>query len=196
MGGNYHCLRTNWASPSTSHDDVRPRRRARRLGAPHPPVARHPKKRTGGFTEFVHAGIHSREHAALPSWWSKAGSQTGRAPACCTLWRACSCMEAIKNLQVSWVKLGIRNVARLPASGAQTIISGTLMEENISKAAGAQTIWRVCVAGRNFASRFDRLGESQRNGPPPTESGASLTNRKMTRRQHEPNSGWSARRTT
>ena len=43
---------------------------------------------------------------------------------------------AIKNLQVSWVKLGFEASLACLQAGANDF-SGTLMEENISKAAGA-----------------------------------------------------------
>jgi 2-iminoacetate synthase ThiH len=43
---------------------------------------------------------------------------------------------AIKNIQVSWVKLGFETSLACLNAGANDF-SGTLMEENISKAAGA-----------------------------------------------------------
>ncbi|HVL58423.1 MAG TPA: 7,8-didemethyl-8-hydroxy-5-deazariboflavin synthase, partial [Burkholderiaceae bacterium] len=43
----------------------------------------------------------------------------------------------ITNVQASWVKLGLRGVTRLLAAGVNDA-GGTLMDESISRAAGAQ----------------------------------------------------------
>src|SRR6266566_1308916 len=73
MGGNYY-RRARTGHSHDFNDDVRPRRRARRFGPPHPPVTRDPK--TIWWIHGVRAaGIHPREHAPLPSWWSKTGSE-------------------------------------------------------------------------------------------------------------------------
>jgi FO synthase len=43
---------------------------------------------------------------------------------------------AIDNIQVSWVKLGLKGARQVLCAGANDI-GGTLMDENISRAAGA-----------------------------------------------------------
>jgi FO synthase len=93
------------------------------------------QKDTGGFTEFVPLGfIHSRTRLF----------QIGRARPGSSL-REDLVVHAlarlllhgyIPNIQVSWVKLGFEGALACLQAGANDF-SGTLMEESISKAAGA-----------------------------------------------------------
>jgi len=93
------------------------------------------QKDTGGFTEFVPLGfIHSQTRLF----------QTGRARAGHSI-REDLIVHAlsrvllngyIPNIQVSWVKLGFQDSLACLEAGA-TDFGGTLMEESISKAAGA-----------------------------------------------------------
>src|SRR5438132_14094686 len=110
MGGNYH----RRARTGNSHDfnnDVWPRRRVRRLGAPHPLTTLDPKTH-----RWIHgvraAGIHSREYAALPSWRSQAGRQTGRAPPS-TRPGASAPARSDKELTGVLGEARIRNIARV-----------------------------------------------------------------------------------
>ena len=93
------------------------------------------QKRTGGFTEFVPLGfIH--ENTRL---YKHGGARPGARRDEHLLVHALSRIllhGAIKNVQVSWVKLGFETSLACLNAGANDF-SGTLMEENISKAAGA-----------------------------------------------------------
>jgi 7,8-didemethyl-8-hydroxy-5-deazariboflavin synthase CofH subunit len=93
------------------------------------------QKRTGGFTEFVPLGfIH--EHTRL---YKHGGARPGARHEEHLLVHALARIllhGAIPNIQVSWVKLGFQTSLDCLKAGANDF-SGTLMEENISKAAGA-----------------------------------------------------------
>ena len=62
---------------------------------------------------------------------------------------------AIKNLQVSWVKLGFETSLACLQAGANDF-SGTLMEESISKAAGAT--FGEYVSPDEFRARIRSIG--------------------------------------
>jgi FO synthase len=93
------------------------------------------QKRTGGFTEFVPLGfVH--ENTRL---YKHGGARPGAKRDEHLLVHALSRIllrGAIENLQVSWVKLGFETSLACLNAGANDF-SGTLMEESISKAAGA-----------------------------------------------------------
>jgi FO synthase len=93
------------------------------------------QKRTGGFTEFVPLGfIH--EHTRL---FKHGGARPGAGRDEHLRVHALARVllhGAIRNIQVSWVKLGFDTSLACLNAGANDF-SGTLMEENISKAAGA-----------------------------------------------------------
>ena len=90
--------------------------------------------RTSGFTEFVPLPfVHMEAPMAL-----KEGARRG------PTWRETLLMHAvarlvlhplIRNVQVSWVKLGAQGAAACLAAGANDL-GGTLMNESISRAAG------------------------------------------------------------
>ena len=91
--------------------------------------------RTGGFTEFVPLPF---VHMEAPMYL-KGGSRRG------PTWREVLLMHAvarlvlypeIKNIQTSWPKLGLDGVAACLNAGANDL-GGTLMNESITKAAGA-----------------------------------------------------------
>ena len=90
---------------------------------------------TGGFTEFVGLPF---VHMASPIYLQK---KARRGPT----FREVVLMHAvariayrgrIDNIQGSWVKLGFDSISQLLQSGANDL-GGTLMDENISRAAGA-----------------------------------------------------------
>ena len=93
------------------------------------------QQRTGRFTEFVPLGfIH--ENTRL---YKHGGARPGARRDEHLLVHALSRVllhGAIRNVQVSWVKLGFDTSLACLGAGANDF-SGTLMEENISKAAGA-----------------------------------------------------------
>jgi FO synthase len=93
------------------------------------------QERSGGFTEFVplpfvaaEAPIHRRGHARSGPSWREV--QLVHAAARLALG------GVIDNIQGSWVKLGRTGLARVLAGGANDA-GGTLMNESITRAAGA-----------------------------------------------------------
>jgi FO synthase len=93
------------------------------------------QKETGGFTEFVPLPF---VHMAAPIYL-KRGARRG------PTWRESVLMHAVAriaydgwldNIQASWVKLGQDGARQLLAAGVNDL-GGTLMDENISRAAGA-----------------------------------------------------------
>ncbi len=107
-----------------------PRHQARHLLA-----VRDLQVETGGFTEFVPLPF---VHMEAPMY------RRGRARPGPT-WRETLLMHAVarlvlgpvlRNIQVSWVKLGTEGAARILQAGANDL-GGTLMNESISRAAGA-----------------------------------------------------------
>ncbi|MBI1352050.1 MAG: 7,8-didemethyl-8-hydroxy-5-deazariboflavin synthase [Actinomycetales bacterium] len=93
------------------------------------------QKRTGGFTEFIPLPF---VHMASPIYLKQ---KARRGPT----WRESVLMHAvgriayhghIDNIQASWVKLGVGGAQQLLQAGVNDL-GGTLMDENISRAAGA-----------------------------------------------------------
>jgi FO synthase len=93
------------------------------------------QKRTGGFTEFIPLPF---VHMASPVYLKR---RARRGPT----WREVVLMHAVgriayhgwvSNVQASWVKLGITGAQQLLQAGVNDL-GGTLMDENISRAAGA-----------------------------------------------------------
>ena len=93
------------------------------------------QKRTGGFTEFIPLPF---VHMASPIYLKR---RARRGPT----WRETVLMHAvgriayhgqIDNIQASWVKLGVDGARQLLQAGVNDL-GGTLMDENISRAAGA-----------------------------------------------------------
>jgi 7,8-didemethyl-8-hydroxy-5-deazariboflavin synthase CofH subunit len=93
------------------------------------------QKDTSGFTEFVPLGfIHSETRL-----YQKGGARAGASLSEDLIVHALARLllnDHIPNVQVSWVKLGFDGALACLEAGANDF-SGTLMEESISKAAGA-----------------------------------------------------------
>ena len=98
-------------------------------------ATREVQRRTGGFTEFVPLPF---VHMATPIFLR---GMARKGPT----WREALLMHAvgrlayrgdIDNVQVSWVKMGTEGSRQVLAAGANDL-GGTLMDENISRAAGA-----------------------------------------------------------
>jgi FO synthase len=93
------------------------------------------QKETGGFTEFVPLGfIHSQTKL-----FQIGGARAGHSPYEDLIVHALARVLLhghIHNIQVSWVKLGFEQSLACLEAGANDF-GGTLMEESISKAAGA-----------------------------------------------------------
>ena len=96
---------------------------------------RHLQSETGGFTEFVPLPFVHMQAPIFVKGDARAGPT----------WRECILMHAaarivlhgeIDNIQASWVKLGLGGAAACLAAGANDI-GGVLMNESISRAAGA-----------------------------------------------------------
>jgi 7,8-didemethyl-8-hydroxy-5-deazariboflavin synthase CofH subunit len=93
------------------------------------------QKRTGGFTEFVPLGFIHQKTRLYKQGGARAGAERDEHLRVHALARVLL-HGAIRNIQVSWVKLGFDVSLACLQAGANDF-SGTLMEENISKAAGA-----------------------------------------------------------
>ncbi|HWE55091.1 MAG TPA: 5-amino-6-(D-ribitylamino)uracil--L-tyrosine 4-hydroxyphenyl transferase CofH [Acidimicrobiales bacterium] len=108
---------------------------APRHWARHMVITRALQKETGGFTEFVGLPF---VHMAAPIYLQR---RARRGPT----WREVVLMHAvariayhgvIDHIQASWVKLGVDGVRQLLQAGVDDL-GGTLVNENISRAAGA-----------------------------------------------------------
>src|SRR5258708_4035911 len=93
------------------------------------------QKRTSGFTEFVPLGFIHENTRLYRHGGARPGAKREEHLQVHALARVLL-HGAIKNLQVSWVKLGFETSLACLQAGANDF-SGTLMEEKISKAAGA-----------------------------------------------------------
>jgi FO synthase len=93
------------------------------------------QKRFGGFTEFVPLGFIHENTRLYRHGGARPGAKRQEHLRVHALARVLL-HGAIKNLQVSWVKLGFEISLACLQAGANDF-SGTLMEESISKAAGA-----------------------------------------------------------
>jgi FO synthase len=114
------------------------------------------QKETGGFTEFVPLPY---VHMATPLYLQR---RARRGPT----FREALLMHAvgriayagtIDNVQVSWVKMGAAGARQVLQAGANDL-GGTLMEENISRAAGASHGQRMTEEG--FRSVVEPLGRA------------------------------------
>jgi len=124
-----------------------------RSWARHLVVTRALQKQTGGFTEFVPLPF---VHMAAPIYLQ---GQARRGPT----FREALLMHAvgriayagtIDNIQVSWVKMGLAGARQVLRSGGNDL-GGTLLNENISRAAGATHGQAMDEAG--FRSVLDGL---------------------------------------
>ena len=93
------------------------------------------QKKTGGFTEFVPLGFVHENTRLFRKGGGRPGARREEHLRVHALSRVLL-HGAIKNIQVSWVKMGFPMSLECLRAGANDF-SGTLMEENISKAAGA-----------------------------------------------------------
>ena len=122
--------------------------------ARHLVVTRDLQKETGGFTEFVGLPF---VHMASPIYLQR---QSRRGPT----FRETLLVHAvariayhgwIPNIQVSWVKIGLGGAVQLLRSGCNDM-GGTLMNENISRAAGAAHGQEMTP--QRFAQLAEQLG--------------------------------------
>jgi FO synthase len=122
--------------------------------ARHIVVTRRLQRETGGFTEFVPLPF---VHMAAPIYLKR---RARRGPT----FREALLMHAVAriayrgvldNVQASWVKLGVGGARQALRAGANDL-GGTLMDENISRAAGASHGQRMDEA--DFTSLVEPLG--------------------------------------
>jgi FO synthase subunit 2 len=101
----------------------------------HLDILRNIQKRTGGFTEFVPLTF-MHQHAPIYQEGISRPGTTGAADL--KLYAVARLMfhDLLKNIQVSWVKLGFKFAQICLMAGANDL-GGTLGEENISRSAGA-----------------------------------------------------------
>src|SRR5437762_491446 len=112
------------------------------------------QKRTGGFTEFVPLGFIHENTRLYRHGGARPGARREEHLRVHALARVLL-HGAIKNLQVSWVKLGFEMSLACLQVGANDF-SGTLMEESISKAAGAT--FGEYVPPEEFRARIRSIG--------------------------------------
>ena len=144
-----------------------------RSWANHIEVLRVIQRRTGGFTEFVPLPF---VHMGSPIWL-RGQSRPG------PTWDEVVLMHAvariafvglIDNIQASWVKLGLSGAEVLLRSGCNDM-GGTLMDESISRAAGAAHGTNVTVADfRDVISDLDRRAVRRTTTYEPIEVGLSI----------------------
>lgn len=101
----------------------------------HLEILRNIQKKTGGFTEFVPLSFMHKNAPIFKQGISNAGT-TGAEDLKLYAVSRLMFRDLIKNIQVSWVKLGFKFAQTCLMAGTNDL-GGTLGEENISKSAGA-----------------------------------------------------------
>ena len=131
------------------------------------------QRRTGGFTEFVPLPF---VHMGSPIWL-RGDSRPG------PTWDEVILVHAvariaflglIDNIQASWVKLGLPGAEALLAAGCNDV-GGTLMDESISRAAGASHGTEVTASDfRELILGLDRHPVRRNTVYEPIESGITI----------------------
>jgi FO synthase len=114
------------------------------------------QKRTGGFTEFVPLGFIHQNTRLYKYGGARPGAMRGEHVRVHALSRVLL-HGAIGNIQVSWVKLGFESSLACLQAGANDF-GGTLMEESISKAAGAT--FGEYVSPEEFRAHIRTIGRA------------------------------------
>jgi len=129
----------------------------------HMQILRDLQRQTGGFTEFVPLGfVHSEAPVFRPSnpdvRAGASGTEVARVHALARVFLGAD----IPNLQVSWVKEGVK-LAQLMLQSGVNDLGGTLINESISTAAGAGHGQRISPA--NLHRLIEEVGRqpAQRN---------------------------------
>jgi len=112
------------------------------------------QKETGGFTEFVPLAFIHEKTRLYQTGRARAGSSFREDLIVHALARLLL-NNSIPNIQVSWVKLGFDVALACLQAGANDF-SGTLMEENISKSAGAT--FGEYVSPEEFRALIRKIG--------------------------------------
>lgn len=141
--------------------------------ANHIEVLRNIQRRSGGLTEFVPLPF---VHMGSPIWL-RGKARPGPTWDEVVLMHAVSriaFMGLIDNIQASWVKLGLGGARALLMSGCNDV-GGTLMDESISRAAGADHGTEVSAADfRDLISDLDRNPVRRNTVYEPIETGLTI----------------------
>ena len=144
-----------------------------RSWANHLEVLRNIQRRTGGFTEFVPLPF---VHMGAPIWLrgrSRPGPTWDEVILVHAVARI-AFLGLIDNIQASWVKLGLDGAEALLRSGCNDV-GGTLMDESISRAAGASHGTSVTAADfRNLILDLDRNPVRRSTVYEPIETGLTI----------------------
>ncbi len=124
------------------------------------------QQETGGFTEFVPLGFVHANTLLFQQGLARPGATLEEHLKIHALARLVLA-GAINNIQVSWVKLG-RRLSQLCLQAGANDYGGTLMEENISRLAGATA--GQCLGQEEFHQRIRELGRL------PAERNTAYTN--------------------
>src|SRR5439155_4079583 len=143
------------------------------------------QKRTGGFTEFVPLGFIHENTRLYRHGGARPGAKRDEHLRVHALARVLL-HGAIENLQVSWVKLGFEMSLACLQAGANDF-GGTLMEESISKAAGAT--FGEYVSPEEFRAHIRKIGRV-----PAERSTTYKVRRAFERREEDPSSALPALR--
>lgn len=127
-----------------------------RSWARHLLVTRALQRETGGFTEFVGLPF---VHMAAPIYLQRRSRRgpTFREVVLMHAVARITYRDDIDHIQASWVKLGLPGVTQLLQCGVDDL-GGTLMDENISRAAGA--VHGTGVDAEDFRAMLEPLGRS------------------------------------
>jgi FO synthase len=140
--------------------------------ARHLVILRDLQKDTGGFTEFVPLGFIHHNTRLYREQGSRAGATMPEDLRLVALGRL-FLRPWIRNIQVSWVKMG-QKLGQVGLQSGANDFGGTLMEESISKAAGSehgdhldeeQIRMRIEEIGRVPYERTTTYGRRQRPAP-------------------------------
>jgi 7,8-didemethyl-8-hydroxy-5-deazariboflavin synthase CofH subunit len=144
-----------------------------RSWANHLEVLRTIQRRTGGFTEFVPLPF---VHMGAPIWLrgrSRPGPTWDEVILVHAVARI-AFLGLIDNIQASWVKLGLDGAEALLRSGCNDV-GGTLMDESISRAAGASHGTEVTAGDfRDLILDLDRNPVRRNTVYEPIESGLTI----------------------
>ena len=124
--------------------------------ARHIDLIRSLQKETGGFTEFVPLGFVHQNTVLFQEGMARPGPTLAEHLKIHALARV-MLAGAIDNVQVSWVKLS-RETAQLCLRAGANDYGGTLMEENISRLAGATS--GEYLSPEQFHQRIRELGRT------------------------------------
>ena len=112
------------------------------------------QQQTGGFTEFVPLGFVHQNTLLFHQGLARSGPALGEHLKIHALARVLLA-GSINNIQVSWVKLN-RKLSQLCLQAGANDYGGTLMNENISRLAGATS--GEYIAPEEFHERIRELG--------------------------------------